>query len=114
MTIDAGTDDVPIATVAEASHLWATHQALFLDVREPREWNLFRIPGAVHVAAALLGDEARLRLVAPLSQQIIVYCGRGNRSRRAAAELRAAGYARVRSLDGGVMAWHEHGAPVEE
>ena len=73
-----------------------------LDVREPFEWELGRIDGAQLIPLGEL--PARLGELDP-RQRVVAYCQRGIRSLRAAEILRAAGFADVRSLSGGIEAW---------
>src|SRR5688500_5795709 len=51
---------------------------VYLDVREPNEWNLGRIPGALFIARGNL--ESRIESTIPREKKIIIYCARGNRS----------------------------------
>ena len=46
-------------SVAEGMTLHATGGAVFLDVREPNEWNLGRIPGAVFIPRGRFGERRR-------------------------------------------------------
>ena len=85
---------------------------VFLDVREKNEWNLFRIPGAVHIPIGTLAAEASARV--PRDRDVIVYCNKGNRSILATDQLRAMGFARVRSLIGGATAWMDAGGELED
>ncbi|TWC59659.1 MULTISPECIES: molybdopterin-synthase adenylyltransferase MoeB [unclassified Burkholderia] len=73
-----------------------------LDVRDPNEWEICRIEGAQHIPMGLLGE--RLHEV-DRGAEVIVYCLAGKRSSTAAALLKQAGFARVRSLSGGIRAW---------
>jgi molybdopterin/thiamine biosynthesis adenylyltransferase/rhodanese-related sulfurtransferase len=81
---------------------------VLLDVREPREWDAGRIPGAVHVPLGTLPARAREALPDP-SASVVVYCAHGIRSLQAARYLEALGYADARSLSGGVEAWRASG-----
>ena len=85
---------------------------VFLDVREPQEWNLFRIPGAVHVPLGALGDAVGRAV--RTDQPVIVYCARGNRSALAADTMREMGYRDVASLAEGIRGWMQAGGDVEE
>ena len=73
-----------------------------LDVREPAEWNLSHLAGAHHLPMGRLQHE-----LPPLDreQELVVICRSGNRSQRAAAYLREAGFQRVRNLTGGLARW---------
>jgi sulfur-carrier protein adenylyltransferase/sulfurtransferase len=73
-----------------------------LDVREPWEWEIARLPQASLVP---LGELAgRLGEVDPRAE-IVTLCHHGARSAQAGALLKAAGFSRVRSLAGGIDRW---------
>ena len=75
-----------------------------VDVREPYEWQIARIPGARLMPLGTLDREASS--LDP-SREIVVYCHHGIRSAHAADQLRAAGFARVWNLAGGIARWSE-------
>jgi adenylyltransferase/sulfurtransferase len=83
-----------------------------VDVREPNEWNLFRIPGALHLPLGKIEDAVESALA--LDAEVVVYCGRGNRSQTAAELMRRKGYTHVSSLAGGIMGWIGSGGEIEE
>jgi rhodanese-related sulfurtransferase len=85
---------------------------LLLDVREPNEWNLGHLPGAMHVPRGLL--ETRIERVLPRDRHIVVYCAVGNRSALAADTLARMGYVRVASMIGGIRDWVDQGGSVED
>ena len=83
--------------------IYARERNLFvLDVREPQEFEICRIPGAVLIP---LGEV--LRRVGELdpSKEIVVQCKMGGRSAKAAEILRASGFPNVKNLTGGILAW---------
>jgi rhodanese-related sulfurtransferase len=83
--------------------------AFLLDVREQDEWDAARAPGAVHVPM----QEVPLHLdVLPADGPIAVICHVGARSAQVAHWLRAQGYD-AHNVDGGLVAWHGAGLPVE-
>ncbi|HJU64333.1 MAG TPA: rhodanese-like domain-containing protein [Gemmatimonadaceae bacterium] len=99
-------------TPSEAARIRERGEAMFLDVREPNEWNLFHIPGAIHVP---LGEVAqRVKDAVPADRPIIVYCARGNRSALAADTMRQLGYGDVSSMASGIRGWVDAGGDVEE
>lgn len=112
------TNGAPARAVRElpASEAIAIHRrgenVVYLDVRELHEWNLFRIPGAVHVPLAGVRDRAA-ELIAR-DRRVIVYCARGGRAAEAAEALVDLGYAHVMSIAGGVMGWVVAGGALEE
>jgi rhodanese-related sulfurtransferase len=88
-------------------------RSVLLDVREQNEWNLFRLPNAIHIPLARVSDAASEALARFLDDEIVVYCGRGARSAQAVELLRAQGI-RATSLAGGIAAWIDAGGEVEE
>ena len=74
---------------------------ILLDIREPMEFQLTRLPGAVLMPLAYL--TARLGEL-DATRDIVVYCHHGGRSLHAARLLRGAGF-RARHLTGGLLAW---------
>jgi rhodanese-related sulfurtransferase len=83
--------------------------AVLLDVREPAEWQVGHVPGAVHVPLGQL--EGRFGAL-PRDQRIVVICRSGNRSGTATAVLVRSGFDAV-NLRGGMQAWASAGLPVE-
>ncbi|MCR4342068.1 MAG: ThiF family adenylyltransferase, partial [Gemmatimonadaceae bacterium] len=73
-----------------------------LDVREPYEWAIARLPGARHVPLGTLPDEMPSL---DTRRETIVYCKSGIRSMAAATQLSAAGFAKVANLAGGISRW---------
>jgi sulfur-carrier protein adenylyltransferase/sulfurtransferase len=84
---------------------------LFLDVREPDEWEEGHIPGAVHIPRGRL--EQRVEgLVPDHGREIVVYCAAGPRSAFATKSLGEMGYTRVVNLAGGIVDWKRNGYEV--
>ena len=73
-----------------------------LDVREPYEWAIARLPGARHIPLGALPSQ--MRQLDP-KRETIVYCKSGMRSMAAATQLAAAGFKRVANLSGGISRW---------
>ena len=86
--------------------------AVFLDVREPQEWNLFRIPGAVWVPLGRV--EASVADAVPRDRKVIVYCKSGNRSALAADSMQRLGYTDVASMAQGIVGWAHQGGEIEQ
>jgi rhodanese-related sulfurtransferase len=84
----------------------------FLDVREPNEWNLGHVPGAIHVPRGQL--EGKIEGVLDRDKNIVVYCAGGSRSALAADTLQQMGYQHVTSLKGGFRGWAEGGGEIED
>ena len=84
---------------------------VFLDCREPNEWNLGRIPGAIFIARGNI--ESRVEATIPREQRVIIYCARGNRSALAADTMQQMGYEDVASMSEGFGGWVDAGGDVE-
>jgi rhodanese-related sulfurtransferase len=98
-------------SVRDAQAVHDQVDALFVDVREPNEYNLGRIPDALPLPRGTIENKADGAL--PRDRPIIVYCGGGSRSALAADTLQQMGWTDVRSLSGGFRAWVESGGDVE-
>jgi molybdopterin/thiamine biosynthesis adenylyltransferase/rhodanese-related sulfurtransferase len=79
-----------------------------IDVRNRPEWDLCRIEGARLIPLPEL--ERRLNEIGH-EDEIVVYCRSGMRSLAARDFLVSAGYSRVRSLRGGILAWADEIQP---
>ena len=75
---------------------------VLVDVREPHEHRIARIPGAVLIPLGALPE--RVRELDP-AREIVLHCHHGVRSMRALEFLRGAGFSRLKSLRGGIEAW---------
>lgn len=75
-----------------------------LDVREKIEFHTYNI-GGIHIPLGLLSTQLE-ELPEDLSQEIIVVCQKGIRSRTAQKILEQAGYINVKNLRGGLSAFH--------
>jgi molybdopterin/thiamine biosynthesis adenylyltransferase/rhodanese-related sulfurtransferase len=82
-----------------------------VDTREPNEYMEAHIDGAELVRPVDVAD--RIEQVVPdRSRRVILYCASGNRSARAADQLRELGYEKPASVRGGIKAWEAQGLPV--
>jgi adenylyltransferase/sulfurtransferase len=92
-------------TAPELKDLIDADKPIFLvDVREPAEWEIVRIPGATLVPK---GDIMRGDALAMLPQdkQIVMYCKTGVRSAETLAVVKSAGFRDAVHVQGGVVAW---------
>ena len=80
-----------------------------LDVREPYEWEVSRLEGAIHIPMQQL--PRRLNEV-PRDKEIVVYCRVGGRSAHAQHYMLQQGFTRVRNLGGGLIAWARQQDPT--
>jgi adenylyltransferase/sulfurtransferase len=75
-----------------------------VDVREPAEYEIVRIPGATLIPKGdILSGEALSTL--PQDRQIVLHCKSGVRSAEALAALKAAGFRDAVHVQGGVLSW---------
>jgi rhodanese-related sulfurtransferase len=89
-----------------ASQLQALREAgqgpLVLDVREPWELDVARIPDVLHIPM----NEIPARLVElDAAADIVVMCRSGGRSLQVAQYLDRSGFRSVANLTGGILAW---------
>jgi len=84
---------------------------VLLDVREPDEVAMGRVPGAMAIARGVLESAVEARV--PRERPVVVYCASGNRSALAADTLRQMGYAEVASMRGGIRGWSDAGGEIE-
>jgi adenylyltransferase/sulfurtransferase len=75
-----------------------------LDVREPNEFQIGRIPGSTLIP---LGEVPQRVNEIPRDKEIVVHCKMGGRSAKAAAFLRQQGYKNVKNLKGGILDWSD-------
>jgi molybdopterin/thiamine biosynthesis adenylyltransferase/rhodanese-related sulfurtransferase len=81
-----------------------TRDFMLVDVREPNEYEINQIPGAVLVPKGeFLTGEALTRV--SQDKQVVVYCKTGVRSAEVLAMLHGAGFADAVHVGGGVAAW---------
>ena len=75
-----------------------------IDVREPVEWEINRICGAVLIPQSVLQSSEGMAALAPGAIPVL-YCKTGVRSAQALAALHRAGFANAVHLRGGIVAW---------
>ncbi len=75
---------------------------VIVDVREPNEYQINRIPGSQLIP---LGEIPRRYAELNPEDEIVVQCKAGGRSAKAADYLRTVGFTRVLNLKGGILDW---------
>lgn len=78
---------------------------IFIDVREPHEYEAFNL-GAKLIPLGSIGG-ALEDLEDHKSDEIVIHCRSGARSGQAQLFLQQYGFENVRNLTGGVLAWQE-------
>jgi len=82
--------------------------AVFLDVREPDEYEQGALPDAVHIPRGHLESQVENR-IPDHDAPVVVYCAGGVRSAFAAETLGKLGYTDVVSMIGGFNKWKDEG-----
>ncbi len=92
-------------TAGELKELIDADKPIYLvDVREPAEWEIVRIPGATLIPKdEILRGDALASL--PQDRQIVMYCKSGVRSAETLAAVKNAGFKDAVHVQGGVTAW---------
>ena len=98
-------DGVPEVTPAElAAKQQRADDFDLIDVREPHEWAIARIPGARLVPMSAFTEKLS---TFDSARDIVVHCKVGGRSAKAVRQLQAAGFKRVWNLAGGIIRWSD-------
>ncbi len=83
---------------------------VLVDVREPNETALERIPGAVLVPLSAFDPAA---IPEPAGRDVVFTCRSGRRSITASLAAQDQGFAYGSHLAGGILAWKAAGLPTE-
>lgn len=89
-------------TAKELAGRLEQNNVMLLDVREPHELEISRLPGAVNIP---LGQLAARLSELDSAREMVVFCKAGTRSARALELLLSAGFRKVKNLKGGINAW---------
>ncbi|MDH4284320.1 MAG: rhodanese-like domain-containing protein [Gallionellaceae bacterium] len=97
----------------------AGRELILLDVREPVEYSMLRIPGSINAPRGVLEqscewdyDETIPLLADGRNKEIVVVCRSGKRSVLAADIMQQMGYGQVVSLRTGVRGWNDFEQPL--
>jgi rhodanese-related sulfurtransferase len=91
---------------AEAAKAWLAsgEPPRLIDVREPEEWEICRLPSAELLPLSQFQTLAPAQLTDP-TQPLLIYCHHGVRSAHVAEYLSKQGFTQVVNLGGGIDAW---------
>ncbi|MCC7118304.1 MAG: molybdopterin-synthase adenylyltransferase MoeB [Anaerolineales bacterium] len=89
-------------TAKELAERIQTNHPKLLDVREPHELEISKLPNAVNIP---LGQLAGRLAELDSAEEMVVFCKGGTRSMRALELLSSAGFKKVKNLKGGINAW---------
>ena len=95
-------DELEITPTEVKARLDRGENVVFVDVREPWEFEICRIEGAKLVPLGTLAASLNALLDV---DELICYCHHGMRSVDAAAWLRFQGFEKAKSLAGGIERW---------
>jgi adenylyltransferase/sulfurtransferase len=82
---------------------------VLIDVREPHEYQICRIPSAKLIP---LGELPKRVNELNTADEIVAHCKSGVRSARAVDFLKKAGFRKVRNMRGGILAWSDRVDPT--
>ncbi|SCL13556.1 Cysteine synthase [Micromonospora nigra] len=109
---DTEADAAPALDVAAARQWIAAAHPLVVDLRGTFAYGAAHIEGSVNIVDELFDDLLRGGLPFDRGRPVLLACPVGEKSRRYAALLTRMGHTDARSLDGGVVAWRDAGAPL--
>jgi rhodanese-related sulfurtransferase len=99
----------PSLTTLQATQLMNGKPAQVIDLRSAEDYAKGSLPNARNIPfEALSGRINELKK----DKTVLLVCGNGLSAGKAAAQLRAAGFAEVFTLHGGLAAWREAGLPL--
>lgn len=104
VTPPAVDNETEIDVIALKSKLERGDSFVFIDCREPHEYQICRIPGAKLIP---LGEVPKRLGEIDASLEVVIHCKSGVRSGKACDFLRQSGYKRVKNVKGGILAWSD-------
>ena len=108
------TSPVPELSVEALKGRIAAGKPVFiLDVREPNEFQICRIPGSVLIPLAQLPNRLSELPAADDPRELIVHCKMGGRSAKAVKQLQELGITHAQNLTGGILAWIDRVDPSQ-
>ena len=104
--------DVCEVSVSDAKGMLDKGGCVFLDCREPKEFKMGHVPGAVNIPRGLMEWKVSKK-IPDKTAKIVVYCKVGGRGCLSACTLCRMGYKNVVNIAGGWKAWEKAGYPVD-
>ena len=86
-------------------------EALFIDVRDDKEYKAGHITNAKHVPLSNM-DKFMHELEKYKDKDVVIYCESGQRSQRAGAKLRKNGFTQLHQISGGLAEWEKANLPI--
>lgn len=100
-------------TATDAVTLMNRENAVYIDVREDKEYAEGHLLDSIHIPLGQLLERVA-EIDAHKQQPVIVGCRSGNRSAMGCARLRREGFEQVYNLKGGILAWQSANLPLEQ
>lgn len=100
-------------TAVDAVTLMNRENAVYIDVREDKEYAEGHLLDSIHIPLGQLVERVA-EIDAHKQQPVIVGCRSGNRSAMGCARLRREGFEQVYNLKGGILAWQSASLPLEQ
>jgi len=97
-----GASDLEISARELAEKQERGDELLLIDVREPHEYEIARIPGSVLIPLNSLPERMS---ALDSSREIVLHCHHGQRSMRALELLHRSGFRKLKNLHGGIDSW---------
>ena len=106
----AGAGRATVSPVELKAELDRGEQVVVLDVREPQEYQINKIPGSILIP---LGDLPKRYVELDPNARIVSHCKSGVRSAKAQHFLGSKGFTNVRNLTGGILGWIDQVDPTQ-
>jgi len=106
---EPGMKDGEIDAPSLKAHMDRGEHFVLLDVREPHEYQICRIPGSILIPLGELPK--RVNELDPAAE-MVVHCKSGIRSAKAIDFLKQAGFRKMKNLKGGILAWSDKVDPT--
>ena len=99
-----------VRSVLDVKDRLGSDDVQWLDVREPQEFKMFRIPGSTLIPMSQ--TISRIDELDP-SKETVVICLSGERSAEVTVDLRKRGFEHAYNLTGGMVAWINEKLPID-
>ena len=103
-------ENIPYISVEELA--MPKTNAIILDAREPKEFEVSHIKNAVFVGYDDFNIDETIKNLTDKKAKIVVYCSLGVRSEKIANKLKDEGYTNIFNLYGGIFEWKNNGFEV--
>ncbi len=115
--VAAASDSVPtFITYAEASAIFTSGKAVWVDARSEYDYQLGHVKGAINIPLKEFDDRRSILSGISKDTLLITYCDGAecNSSIDLGTKLSASGFTRVKVFFGGWKEWQANGQPIEQ